>query len=126
MIDPKHLDAALEALHFRARDFERRLDNQRIDPELRAHFVERLEATRAAEAALAAEQGETYTVICRDDRLGGLHYVLGTRQVFTTEAAAQAYADTIDRSREPIIVPGRWNQLRPATYTPRFFKETTR
>lgn len=56
-----------------------------------------------------------YVVICREDRKpDGTkgRYVLGTRTVFTNEEQAECYAKTIHGSREPIVVPGRWEDLR--------------
>ena len=60
---------------------------------------------------------ETYVVICRDDNpvhpegaVGS--YVLATRQVFPSTEAAQGFADTIARSREPLVISGGWSSLR--------------
>lgn len=58
---------------------------------------------------------DTYIVICRDDsEYNGPPgaYVLATRQVFETAFAAETYARGVARSREAIVVGGRWGQLR--------------
>jgi hypothetical protein len=58
---------------------------------------------------------ESFIVICRGDSEYGERpgdYELATRQVFQTAAGARVYADGIAPSREPIVVPGRWHQLR--------------
>lgn len=58
---------------------------------------------------------ETYLVIAREDRLPDGEkgrYTLATRRVFETEAAATDYAVGISSSREPLVVPGCYNQLR--------------
>ena len=56
-----------------------------------------------------------YLVICRADVIfDGTSgpYVLATRQVFPTREQAAEYAATIAHSREPIVVEGRFHQLR--------------
>jgi hypothetical protein len=58
---------------------------------------------------------EYYVVICRDDvdangKPG--HYTLATRQMFKTYERANEYCDGISSSREPLIIPGRWADLR--------------
>ena len=58
---------------------------------------------------------ETYLVIAREDRQPDGEkgrYTLATRRVFETEAAATDYAVGISSSREPLVVPGCYNQLR--------------
>ena len=62
-----------------------------------------------------AEQQDQYIVICRDydpDVRGRKPYVLVTRQVFATREAATRYRATVAKSRKPIVVAGRWGQLR--------------
>lgn len=49
-----------------------------------------------------------FVVICKD--MG--EYVLASRRVFVTLRGAEAYAATIDASREPMIIPGKWSELR--------------
>lgn len=66
-----------------------------------------------------------YIVICREDRplprlINGAWkhsrrkgaYSLATRQVFPTVDSATAYAKTCNPSREPLVVGGRFDQLR--------------
>ena len=55
-----------------------------------------------------------YVVICRADRVGFRKgpYVLATREVFPTLARAEAYARTVNGSRQPLVVEGRWRELR--------------
>ncbi len=55
-----------------------------------------------------------YIVICRADRIGRRTppYVLATRRVFDTPAAAATYAATVSPSRAAIVVAGRFHQLR--------------
>jgi hypothetical protein len=62
----------------------------------------------------------TYIVVCSDsgiwyDEDGNSHdeptYYLATRRVFTSFDAAQTYARTINTSRNPLVVVGRWNEL---------------
>lgn len=60
---------------------------------------------------------ETYVVICRDDAPahpeGAVgNYVLATREVFASAEAAQGFADTLARGREPMVVGGDWFHLR--------------
>lgn len=50
----------------------------------------------------------TYIVVCTDEG----QYVLATRQTFGTREAAQEYAATCSESRRPLVVEGRWHQLR--------------
>lgn len=57
----------------------------------------------------------TFIVICRADRTPEGQpgrYELATRTVFETEPAANSYAATLSPSREPIVVPAEWAQLR--------------
>jgi hypothetical protein len=56
-----------------------------------------------------------FIVVCRDDRTahgdaGG--YVLATRQVFADYASAAAYARTVNSSRDPLVIEGRFHELR--------------
>jgi hypothetical protein len=56
-----------------------------------------------------------FIVICRDDREpDGTQgrYALATRQVFHTEEDATKYAEGISSSREPLVIPGQFDQLR--------------
>ena len=57
-----------------------------------------------------------YIVICVDtdpnEDPPRPRYFLATRQVFATEAEAEAYAERIDASRKAIVVEGRFGQLR--------------
>ncbi len=58
---------------------------------------------------------DQFVVICRADRRGPRKpggYVLATRRVFPHYTGAQRYARTVARSRQPIIVAGRWAGLR--------------
>ena len=48
-----------------------------------------------------------YVVVCKAEGA----YVLTTRQAFSTAEAAKEYADTVDQSREPIVVLGRFYNL---------------
>lgn len=60
----------------------------------------------------------TFVVLCRADRTESGEkgrYELATRQVFESEAAAAAYAASLSSSRDPVIVPGGWSELRCAT-----------
>ena len=52
--------------------------------------------------------GCAYIVVCTDDG----HYVLATRQTFDELAEAVAYANTVADSRKPLVIEGRWDQLR--------------
>lgn len=58
--------------------------------------------------------GDRFVVICRADTVEGERgaYVLATRQVFRSRLVAEAYANGVAESREPIVVAGRWHQLR--------------
>ena len=56
-----------------------------------------------------------YIVICMGDREEGFPrsaYELATRTVFASKEAAVEYAGSIAISREPIIVQGRFHDLR--------------
>lgn len=58
---------------------------------------------------------ETYLVIARDDRQPDGEkgrYSLATRRMFATETEASDYAVGISSSREPLVVPGCYSQLR--------------
>lgn len=58
---------------------------------------------------------DLYIVVCRDDRISPRKagpYVLATRQTFPTRAAAEAYRQTCARSRRPLVIAGRFHQLR--------------
>lgn len=57
----------------------------------------------------------TFIVIAREDREpDGTQgrYTLATRQVFHIEEEATKYAEGISSSREPLVIPGRFDQLR--------------
>ena len=49
-----------------------------------------------------------FVVVCTDEGV----YCLATRQVFTSKGAAETYAATIGESRKPLVIGGRWSQLR--------------
>jgi hypothetical protein len=68
----------------------------------------------------------SFIVICRDDVQQGPNgtiqpgpYMLATRQVFGSAAAAEDYAQGIARGRKPIVVEGRWAELRLTASCPR-------
>lgn len=50
----------------------------------------------------------SFIVVCTDD---GVYY-LATRRIFATRAIAEAYARTINPSRLPLVIEGRFHQLR--------------
>jgi hypothetical protein len=59
--------------------------------------------------------GFTYIVICREDRKDDGSpgdYTLSTRRVFATAEAAQMYLKGVCPSREPLVINGRFHQLR--------------
>ena len=58
--------------------------------------------------------GNRFVVICRDDTIDGVRgaYVLATRQVFRSRLVAEAYANGVAPGREPLVIAGRWHQLR--------------
>jgi len=61
------------------------------------------------------EGDEAFVVIAREDRQENGsqgRYTLATRAVFKTEQEAKDYADGISSSREPMVIPGRFKQLR--------------
>jgi len=61
-----------------------------------------------------------FIVVCRSDRTPDGEkgeYVLATRRVFTSREVADHYAATINPSREPLVIRGRWFELRLATFT---------
>jgi hypothetical protein len=53
--------------------------------------------------------GITFAVICTAEG----SYVLATRQTFSTRQSAREYAATVSPSRSPLVVPGRWDMMRP-------------
>jgi hypothetical protein len=56
-----------------------------------------------------------FIVIAREDLTADGEkgeYSLATREVFTCRKAADAYADGVSRSREPLVVVGRFSELR--------------
>lgn len=59
---------------------------------------------------------DQFIVICRDAERVREHwefpYTLATRRVFSTKDEAEAYATTVNASRVPLVVSGRFNQLR--------------
>lgn len=66
--------------------------------------------------------GDCYIVVCREALPGvymgskqrrRFYYELATRQTFSTGAEALTYARTVSASRKPIVVTGRFFQLRP-------------
>jgi hypothetical protein len=63
-----------------------------------------------------------FIVICRADKIGRRKgpYVLATRTVFSTQAEADAYAATVNASRQPIVAEGRWAELRIPEGAPTF------
>jgi hypothetical protein len=58
----------------------------------------------------------SYVVICRlgktERNPDDTAYTLATRQTFGTKAQARAYAKTVAKCRRPIVVCGRWGELR--------------
>jgi len=61
------------------------------------------------------ELDEAFVVIAREDRtpVGTPgRYTLATRTIFKTVEEAEEYAAGISPSREPMVIPGRFNQLR--------------
>lgn len=58
----------------------------------------------------------TYIVVCRGDRdtedSPPAPYELATRTVFVSREKAEEYAAGVARSRDPIVVMGRWKGLR--------------
>jgi len=61
------------------------------------------------------ELDEMFVVIAREDRtpVGTPgRYTLATRTIFKTVKEAEDYASGISTSREPMVIPGRFNQLR--------------
>lgn len=64
-----------------------------------------------------AAAGTDYVVICRGDadpssEFKHGEYELATRTVFPTKDAALGYARTIAESRQAMVIPGRWAELR--------------
>jgi hypothetical protein len=57
---------------------------------------------------MAGHPDDLYIVVCTDDG----RYVLATRQVFQTRMVAEAYAAGVAASRMPVVVAGRFHQLR--------------
>ena len=59
-----------------------------------------------------------FIVICREDKdpydgeAGKGRYTLATRQVFLSEKDADEFAKGINSSREPLVIPGRFHELR--------------
>jgi hypothetical protein len=59
-----------------------------------------------------------FIVICREDKdpydgeQGKGRYTLATRQVFFLEKDAEEFAKGINPSRDPLVVPGLYHQLR--------------
>ncbi len=53
--------------------------------------------------------GASFVVVCTEDGHG---YVLATRQTFHSREDAERYAKTCSDSRRPLVVEGRWAQLR--------------
>lgn len=54
-----------------------------------------------------------YIVICKDtDTDGVARYHLATRRVFTDRSEAEKYAAECSLSRDPIVVEGRFGELR--------------
>jgi hypothetical protein len=51
---------------------------------------------------------DTYIVICKEQGT----YILVTREVFVTKEAAEAYRDTCSPSREALVIPGDFRNLR--------------
>lgn len=63
-----------------------------------------------------------YIVICKtgrsERRPEDERYVLATREIFRSKAEAYEYAKGVAKSRQPIVVSGRFNQLRWNGLTP--------
>jgi len=62
-----------------------------------------------------------YIVICRNDRKDDGskgEYYLATRTAFPDEVSAKSYAYGISPSREPIVVEGNFDELRPPKTPP--------
>lgn len=59
-------------------------------------------------------KGYGFVVVCREDAAeGGIGgYTLATRQVFTNLSGAYHCAAGINEARQPLVVSGRWFQLR--------------
>lgn len=57
---------------------------------------------------------DLFIVICRGDRRGRRKapYVLATRRTFATRDEGDKYAATVSPSRDPLVVSGRFHQLR--------------
>ena len=56
----------------------------------------------------------TFVVLCRADKVSRKNgpYVLATRRVFRTWVDAEGYAAGIADARKPLVVEGRWQELR--------------
>ncbi len=70
--------------------------------------VHQVHHARAASGLPANRAPDTFVVICKDE--GG--YVLTTRRVWADRAEAQRYAETCAPSREALVVPGDFRNLR--------------
>lgn len=56
---------------------------------------------------------DNYIVICLDqDDAGFLRYHLATRRIFLTWDEAERYRKTVAETRNPLVVTGRFLQLR--------------
>lgn len=55
-----------------------------------------------------------FIVICREDSYDGGpgDFTLATRTLFPTKEEAEKYASGIHESRQPLVVGGRFNELR--------------
>jgi hypothetical protein len=61
---------------------------------------------------------DQYIVVCLDsDGDNHTSYVLATRQVFMSPIAAARYAQTVASSRNPLVIAGRFTELRFASST---------
>lgn len=55
---------------------------------------------------------DTFIVICKDSTFEPRQYILTTRKVFSTKEEALDYAATCAASREPLVIPGDFRNLR--------------
>lgn len=61
-----------------------------------------------------SDNADRYLVVCLDEGV----YFIATRRVFATRAEAEVYAQTVAESRIPLVIAGRFHQLRFPDYTP--------
>jgi len=85
----------------------------------REEVAEAFEQARAGDLVLSirtapSTDGGCYVVACKDTGADGVaRYYLTTRQTFTFREEAEAYAAGCDKSRNAIVIEGRFFQLRP-------------